>query len=63
MLSVDKSLDAAFRLCGKVGGKSTFFTLTDEFIRNLKYTIPYVRYRDIAISLYRAARQGIFSAF
>jgi hypothetical protein len=38
-ISVDKNLGAAFPLSGKIGGKPIFFTLTDEFIFNLKYKI------------------------
>jgi hypothetical protein len=36
---VDKSLGAAFPVCGKIGGKSMFFPLTEEFVFNLKYKI------------------------
>jgi hypothetical protein len=36
---VDKSLGAAFPLSGKIGAKSLFFSLTDEFIFNLKNKI------------------------
>jgi hypothetical protein len=38
-ISVDTNLGAAFPLSGKIGGKSMFFPLTDEFIFNLKYKI------------------------